>query len=74
MQTRGRPARIARAVVWLMYLGFVWLALVAAGVSIDWAAGRHLGAALASVTVTVICGVTAREFWRGLGRPSPLRR
>jgi hypothetical protein len=65
---------VSRILLWLI---FVWLAfesVVTAAASIYWAAERDLSAALISVLMSMICAVLAREFWRGLGRPAPVRR
>jgi hypothetical protein len=64
------PARIGRSLLWFMFVWFAWQSVATAGYSIYWAAERNLGDALVGVLVTIICGVIAREFWRGLGRLS----
>lgn len=67
-------ARISHFVLWGLFVSLACESAGTAACSIYLAADRDLTAALMSVFMTVVCGVAAHEFWRGLGRPSLARR
>ncbi len=66
-------ARIAHVLLWPLFVLLGFESVVTAASSIYWAAERDLSAALISVLMTILSGVVAFEFWRGLKRPSLVR-
>jgi hypothetical protein len=66
-------ARVSHLALWAIFVSLACESAGTAASSIYFAAERDLTAALMSVFITIVCGVVARESWRGLGRPSLAR-